>query len=163
MLGPPHIHSPLQWRRTNAFGMEDKVEDGRERYMLKTAAAVLIQLIGETRQPIPPEPGKPERYDCEYRRNGTANLFVFLDAHRPWREVKVTDQRTAADFARCMRDLVETHYADAMLIRVVLCMKPSPRQKRIACCNAWNSITPPNTPVGSTWSRSRLVCCGGSA
>jgi hypothetical protein len=36
------------------------------------------QLIGETRQPIPPEPGKPGRYDCEYRRNGTANLFVFL-------------------------------------------------------------------------------------
>jgi len=78
------------------------------------------QLIGETRQPIPPEPGKPERYDCEYRRNGTANLFVFVDAHRPWREVKITDQRTAADFARCMRDLVDTHYADATLIRVVL-------------------------------------------
>ena len=51
------------------------------------------QLIGEIRQPIPAEPGKPERYDCEYRRNGTANLFVFVDAHRPWREVKVTDQR----------------------------------------------------------------------
>ena len=49
------------------------------------------QLIGEVRQPIPAEPGQPERYDCEYRRNGTANLFVFLDAHRPWRHVKVTD------------------------------------------------------------------------
>ena len=68
------------------------------------------QLIGETRLPIPPEPGKPERYDCEYRRNGTTNLFVFLDAHRPWREAKVTDRRTAADFAHCMRDLVDTHY-----------------------------------------------------
>jgi transposase len=78
------------------------------------------QLIGEASQPIPPEPGKPERYDCEYRRNGTANLFVFVDAHRPWREVKVTDQRTAADFARCMRDLADTHYPDAALIRVVL-------------------------------------------
>ena len=78
------------------------------------------QLIGETRQPIPPEPGKPERYDCEYRRNGTANLFVFVDAHRPWREVKVTDQRTAADFAHCMRDLADTHYPNAALIRVVL-------------------------------------------
>src|SRR5882724_5914097 len=41
------------------------------------------QLIGEVRQPIPAAPGQPERYDCEYRRNGTANLFVFLDAHRP--------------------------------------------------------------------------------
>jgi len=79
-----------------------------------------MQLIGEVRQPIPAEPGKPERYDCEYSRKGTANLFVFLDAHRSWREVKVTDQRTAADFAHCMRDLADVHYPDAELIRVVM-------------------------------------------
>jgi transposase len=78
------------------------------------------QLIGETRAPIAAEPGRPERYDCEYRRNGTANLFVFLDAHRSWRHVKVTEQRTAKDFAVCMRDLVDTHYPEAELIRVVL-------------------------------------------
>ena len=78
------------------------------------------QLIGEVRQPIPAAPGQPERYDCEYRRNGTANLFVFLDAHRGWRHVKVTRQRTAKDFAECMRDLVDTHYPKAELIRVVL-------------------------------------------
>src|SRR5882762_1889836 len=41
-----------------------------------------IQLIGEVRQPIPPKPGQLERYDCEYKHNGTANLFIFLDAHR---------------------------------------------------------------------------------
>ena len=78
------------------------------------------QLIGGVRQPIPPAPGQPERYDCEYRRNGTANLFVFLDAHRPWRHVKVTERRTARDFALCMRDLADTHYPEAELIRVVL-------------------------------------------
>jgi transposase len=78
------------------------------------------QLIGEVRQPIPATPGQLERYDCEYRRNGTANLFVFLDAHRPWRTVKVTDRRTARDFADCMRDLVDLHYPRAELIRVVL-------------------------------------------
>jgi hypothetical protein len=44
----------------------------------------------------------------------------FLDAHRPWRTVKVTDQRTARDFAHCMRDLVDVHYPQAELIRVVL-------------------------------------------
>lgn len=71
------------------------------------------QLIGEVRQPIPARPGQPERYDCEYRRNGTANLFMFLDAPKSWRHVKVTDHRTAADFAACMRDLVDTHYPDA--------------------------------------------------
>lgn len=78
------------------------------------------QLIGEVRQPIPAAPGQPERYDCEYRRNGTANLFVFLDAHRSWRHVKVTEHRAARDFALCMRDLTDVHCADAELIRVVL-------------------------------------------
>jgi transposase len=78
------------------------------------------QLIGEVRAPIPPKLGQLERYDCEYRRNGTVNLFVFLDAHQPWRKVKVTDQRAARDFAHCMRDLVDLHYPQADLIRVVL-------------------------------------------
>ena len=78
------------------------------------------QLIGETRMPCPPAPGHPARVDYEYRRHGTANLFVFLDAHRPWRHVKVTAQRTAQDFAHCMRDLVDLHYPRARRIRVVL-------------------------------------------
>ncbi len=78
------------------------------------------QLIGEVREPIPAEPGQPERYDCEYRRNGTTNLFVFLDAHRPWRHVKVTEHRTARDFAVCMRDLADIHYPNAEMIRVVM-------------------------------------------
>ena len=78
------------------------------------------QLIGEVREPIPAAPGQPERYDCEYKRNGTANLFVFLDAHESWRHVKVTDQRTARDFAECMRDLADIHYPDADRIRVVM-------------------------------------------
>jgi transposase len=79
-----------------------------------------IQLIGEVRQPIPPKPGQIERYDCEYRRNGTANLFVVLDVNRPWRKVKVTERRAAKDFAACMRDLTDIHYPDAERIRVVL-------------------------------------------
>jgi transposase len=78
-----------------------------------------IQLIGEVRTPIPAKPGQLERYDCEYRRNGTANLFVFLDVHRPWRKVKVTASRTAVDFA-AMRELVDVHFPTAERIRVVL-------------------------------------------
>jgi hypothetical protein len=78
------------------------------------------QLIGEVREPIPAKPGQLERYDCEYRRNGTVNLFVFLDAHRPWRRVKVTDRRTNQDFAECMRELVDIDYPDAPIIRVVM-------------------------------------------
>src|SRR6476659_2924659 len=79
-----------------------------------------IQLIGEVRQPIPATPGQIERYDCEYRRNGTANLFVFLDVNRPWRKLKVTERRAAEDFAACMRDLADVHYPGADRIRVVL-------------------------------------------
>lgn len=61
-----------------------------------------------------------ERKRLEYRRNGTANLFVLLDAHPPWRTVKVTDTGAAHDFADCMRDLVDLRYPKAGLIRVVL-------------------------------------------
>jgi len=78
-----------------------------------------VQLIGEVRQPIPAKPGRLERYDYEYRRNGTINLFVLLDVHRPWRKVKLTERRAARDYAQCMRDLVDIHYPDAEIIRVV--------------------------------------------
>jgi len=76
-----------------------------------------VQLIGEVRQPIRPEPGKPEHY--EYRRNGTVNLFVCVDVNRPWRKVKLTERRAAEDYAHCMRELVDVHYPDAACIRVV--------------------------------------------
>jgi transposase len=78
------------------------------------------QIIGEVRPPIPAAPGRIKRCDYEYRRNGTANLFVSLDAHRPWRSVKVTERRTADDFALCMRELVDLHFPDAERIRIVL-------------------------------------------
>jgi len=78
------------------------------------------QLIGEVRQPIAAEPGRLERYDCEYKRNGTVNLFIFLDVHRSWRKVKVTDSRAAVDFAACMRELTDVHFPKAERIRVVL-------------------------------------------
>jgi len=79
-----------------------------------------IQLIGEVHTPIPAKPGQLERYDCEYKRNGTANLFVFLDVHRPWRKVKVTASRAAVDFAACMRELTDVHFPKAERIRVIL-------------------------------------------
>ena len=78
-----------------------------------------VQLIGEARHPISARPGQLERYNYEYRRNGTVNLFVPLDLHRPWRKVKVTERRAAEDYAQCMRDLVDIHYPDAEIIRVV--------------------------------------------
>jgi transposase len=78
------------------------------------------QLIGEVRPPSAAQPGQLERYDCEYKRNGTVNLFILLNAHRPWRKVKVTERRAAIDFAACMRELTDVHFPEAERIRVVL-------------------------------------------
>jgi len=78
-----------------------------------------VQLIGEVREPIAAAPGQIERVDYEYRRNGTLNLFVAVDANRPWRKVSVTERRTAQDYAERLRELVDVDFPDAACIRVV--------------------------------------------
>jgi transposase len=78
------------------------------------------QLIGEVRTALPPIPGHTARHDYEYRRNGTANVFVAVDAHQPRRYTKVTARRTAVDFAEWLRDLVDLHYAGTERILLVL-------------------------------------------
>ncbi len=60
------------------------------------------------------------RYDTEYERNGVSNLFMFFCPLLNWRHVKVTERRTAIDWAECMRELVDVHFPDAERIVVVL-------------------------------------------
>jgi len=78
------------------------------------------QWIAETRVPLPPKPGTLARYDYEYQRNGTCNLFMFCEPQAGWRHIAVTAQRTMLDFAEHMRWLVDEQYPDAKVIRVVL-------------------------------------------
>lgn len=78
------------------------------------------QLIGETRTPIPAAPGQPERIDYEYERQGTANLFMTFEPLAGWRWVKVTERRTAVDFAEVLRELSDVHYPDAKKIVLVM-------------------------------------------
>jgi hypothetical protein len=78
------------------------------------------QLIAETRQPLPAAPGQPERVDYEYERKGVANLFLFSEPLRGWREVAVTERRTMIDWAHTIRELVDVHYPEAE--RIVLVM-----------------------------------------
>ena len=78
------------------------------------------QLIKETRAPLPIAPGQPQRYDSEYDRNGTRNLFLFVEPQAGWRHVVVTEQRTMIDFAQQMKWLVDERYPLAEKIRVVL-------------------------------------------
>ena len=65
-------------------------------------------------------PGDVAKYDYEYERNGTSNLFIFFAPLEAWRHVKVTDRRTMIDFAHCMRDLVDIHFPDAEKIVLVM-------------------------------------------
>jgi DDE superfamily endonuclease len=78
------------------------------------------QLVKETRQPVPAAPGRPERIDYEYERNGTANLFMVTEPLVGQRYVTVTERRTAVDFAEVIRDLVDRRYPDAEKIVLVM-------------------------------------------
>lgn len=78
------------------------------------------QLIAEVRTPVPAAPGRPQRIDYEYRRQGTANLFLTFEPLAGRRHVAVTPQRTAQDFAQQMRTLVDVHYPAAAVVAVVL-------------------------------------------
>lgn len=78
------------------------------------------QLVGETRKPLPAQPGKPERCDYEYERKGTCNLFMLVAPYLGWRHVEVTQRRTKEDFAWQMRALADEHFPRAHKIHVVL-------------------------------------------
>lgn len=77
------------------------------------------QLVQETRTPQPAQPGHPERYDYEYERKGTANLFLFFAPLLGWRHVAVTDRRTQLDYAHQMKYLVDEVFPDAIAVRLV--------------------------------------------
>lgn len=79
-----------------------------------------VQLLSDKRDPLPMQPGQVRRYDYEYKREGTANLFVMCQPLAGWREVKATQQRKKVDFAHCMKELVDVHFPYAEVIRVVL-------------------------------------------
>jgi hypothetical protein len=78
-----------------------------------------VQLIKETRQPLPAKHGTPERYDYEYERNGTATIFLFTEPLSGVRTVSVRERKTAIDWATEVQHLLETQYPEADRIRLV--------------------------------------------
>jgi hypothetical protein len=78
------------------------------------------QLVGEIRAPLPARPGEPAKYDSEYVRNGTANLFVAFEPLAGWRHVAVTDTRTRIDWAWFVKELVDGRYKDAETVVLVM-------------------------------------------
>lgn len=104
--------------------MEDVLELYRQPYDRKQPVVCMDeqprQLVKETRRPIGTRQGQRARYDYEYERAGTANLFLFCEPLAGWRHVEVTERRTRVDWAHQIRDLVDVHYRDAEQIRLVL-------------------------------------------
>lgn len=79
-----------------------------------------VQLLKETRPSMSATPGRPERIDYEYERNGTANIFMFCEPLAGWRQTSVTERRTKTDWARSIRDLLDGRYADAKVVVLVM-------------------------------------------
>jgi hypothetical protein len=77
------------------------------------------QLVAETRTPLPARPGQLARYDYEYARNGTASLFMLFAPLEGWRDVKVTERRTAIDYAQVLKELSDVHFPAAEKIVLV--------------------------------------------
>jgi hypothetical protein len=77
------------------------------------------QLIGELQTPVPGAPGQVAHYDCEYVRNGVANLFMICEPLAGQRDVEVTDRRTRKDYAECLRKISDERYPKAVVIVLV--------------------------------------------
>lgn len=78
------------------------------------------QLVKETRAMQSAAPGRAARMDYEYERNGTANVFLFVEPLGGWRKVNITDRRTRSDWAEQIRELVDVHYPQVELITLVM-------------------------------------------
>lgn len=116
------------------------------------------QLIAEKRAPLPARPGQPERFDYEYERHGTRDLFLFCEPLRGWRQVAVTERRTRQDFARQVRWLVDEAYrrrngsgscwTTSTPIAPPRSMQRLPPLRRGGSSGAWSSTTPQSMAVG---------------
>lgn len=78
-----------------------------------------VQLVQETRVPLPAKPGQPASIDYEYERNGTANIFMFTEPLTGWRKVVVSERRTAIDWAYEIQRLLEQDYAQSNTVILV--------------------------------------------
>jgi hypothetical protein len=115
---PPQAHAEF------VCAMEDVLEVYTRPYAPRRPQVCLDetsqQLVADTRVPIPAAPGQPERIDYEYARQGTANLFMVCEPLAGQRWVKVTERRTAVDFAQLIRELVDEQYPHAEKIVLVM-------------------------------------------
>lgn len=108
---PPEHNAEFVYHMEDVLDVYQRPVDPK--YPLVCLDETPVQLVSEVRQPLPMTAGQTECYDYEYHREGTANLFMFFAPLQNWRHVKVTERRTKADWALCMRDLVDVHFPQA--------------------------------------------------
>src|SRR5262249_29821944 len=114
----PTVDAEFVWRMEDVLDLYAEPYDGR--YPVVCFDACPYQLVGEVQVPLPASPGQPPRYDYQYQRNGTCNLFIFFAPGEGWRHVEVTERRTKQDFAHQMRALVDGYFPEAEKIRLVV-------------------------------------------
>ena len=78
------------------------------------------QLTHEVIEPLPPKPGRPERFDTLYRRNGVATLFIFFEPLRGWRRVNVAEGKTRIDWAHQVKELLDVQYPTARKVHLIM-------------------------------------------
>ena len=129
-----------------------------ERLPLVCIDELPVQLVGETRVPLPPRPGRPARHDYEYVRKGTANLFLAFEPLLGWRALLATERRAAVDFAELLRWLAEELHPQARRLVLVTdnlnthgpgCLYEAfapPRARRLAERLEWHY-----TPTHGSW------------
>jgi hypothetical protein len=108
---PPEHNAEFVYHMEDVLDIYQRPADPK--YPLVCLDETPVQLVSEVRQALPMTVGQPECYDYEYHREGTANLFMFFAPLQNWRHVKVTERRTKADWAFCMRDLVDVYFPQA--------------------------------------------------
>lgn len=114
----PKVDAEFVWRMEDVLDLYSEPYDPQRPRVCFDESP--YQMISQTRQPLPMQPGQPQRFDYEYRREGTRNLFMFVQPEIGWRHVQVTARRTKRDFAHCMQELVDVHFPEAEVVRVVL-------------------------------------------
>lgn len=115
---PPAQSAEFVWRMEAVLGLYTQPYDPRVPLVCMDETSK--QLVGETRQPVAARPGAPARYDYEYARHGTANVFMVCEPLRGRRWVTVTERRTKVDWAHLIKDVVDHRYPHATRIQVVL-------------------------------------------
>jgi hypothetical protein len=115
---PPEQDAAFAWRMEDVLDVYTRPQDPARPVVCLDETS--RQVLAEVRAPQPPAPGRPQRVDPEYAREGVVNLFLVCEPLRGWREVRVSDRRTRLDWAACVKDLADIHYPAAEKIVLVM-------------------------------------------